>query len=90
MTAVPAFDLAISELKKASDPVAKICGSSAYWIPLQWVYSEMVKNKDMVMLSMLPAKEKKRFWDLVKNLDKDKWVKVMICQSIYVYEFLNK
>lgn len=90
MTAVPAFDLAISELKKAPDPISKICGSSAYWIPLQWVYSEMVKNKDMVMLSMLPAKEKQRFWDLVKNLDKDKWVKVMICQSIYVYEFLNK
>lgn len=86
----PAFDLAISELKKAADPVVKICGSSAYWIPLQWVYSEMVKNKDMVMLSMLPAKEKQRYWDMVKNLDKPKWVKVQVAQAIYVYEFLNK
>lgn len=44
----------------------------------------------MVMLSMLPGKEKQRFWDLVKNLDKDKWVKVQVAQAIYVYEFLNK
>lgn len=86
----PAFDLAISELKKASNPIDKIKSSSAYWIPLQWVYSEMVKNKDMVMLSMLPEKEKQRFWDMVKNLDKPKWVKVQVAQAIYVYEFLNK
>lgn len=86
----PAFDLAISELKKVPDPIDKIKSNSAYWIPLQWVYSEMVKNKDLVMLSMLPVQEKLRFWSLVKNLEKPKWVKIHIAQALYVYEQLNK
>lgn len=82
----PAFDLALSELKKVSDPVEKIKSNSAYWITLQFVYSEMVKNKDLVMLSMLPVEEKQRFWSMVNNLEKPKWVKVQVAQAIYVYE----
>lgn len=87
---IPAFDLALSELKKVNDPLSKICSSSAYWIPLQWVYSEMVRNKDLVSLSELGKEEKGRYWDMVKNLEKDKWAKIMIAQSLYVYENLKQ
>ena len=70
------FELVITELSKVSDPVEKICSSSAYWIPLQWLYERMVENKDLAPLAELPIEDKKRYWNMVKHLDKDRFVKL--------------
>lgn len=83
---IPAFDLALSELKKVKDPYSKICSSCAYWFALHWLYLEMVKYHGLTRLSELEKEEKSRYWDMVKNLDKDQWAKIMIAQSLYVYE----
>lgn len=83
---IPAFDTAIDLLKKESDPLTKILNSSAYWIPLQWVYVEMIKNKDLVRLSDLEKVERLRFWNLVKDIDGPQWKKIQLAQALYVFE----
>ena len=86
----PAFNLVISELSKVDNPTAKIIGNSAYWIPLQWVYVEMIKNRDLVRLSELPKEQKEKYWRMVVNINAPPWKKINIAQSLYVYEKINQ
>ena len=53
------FDLTLSLLQKSPDPVSDILRSSAYWIPLQMLYVELVRNKDLTPLSDLNYDQKK-------------------------------
>ena len=80
------FDLTLSLLKKSSDPISDILRTSAYWIPLQMLYVELVKNKDIIQISDLYPEQKEKYWSLVKDLDKDKWAKISIAQALYTYE----
>lgn len=86
---VPAFDKALELLSKSPDPVADILRSSCYWIPLQFVYVQMAKNKDLVRLSELPIEKKEQLWNMVKGFDWPRWKKVNVAQAIYVYEYLK-
>lgn len=93
---IDCIDMALAELKKTDRPEVKICSSSAYWIPLQWLYDKLVKNNDLQRLDKIPADEKQRLWMLAKsnrpdkNNFKDRWVLVMICQAIHAYENTEK
>lgn len=80
------FDLTLSLLKNSSDPINDILRTSAYWIPLQMLYVELVKNKDLVPISEISSEEKNKYWLMVKELEKPMWAKVSIVQAIYTYE----
>jgi hypothetical protein len=82
-------DQALLLLKNSSDPYSDIKRSSCYWIPLQWLYVRMIENKDLVRLSELDKREKVKYWSLVKNLKKDKAVKIMMAQAIYTWDNLK-
>lgn len=88
MTA-PAFDMAIDLLSKSPDPHADIIRTSAYWIPLQFVYVEMVKNGDLVRLSDLPKEVKIDYWNKV-NYGWEKWKKITVIQALYVWDEIKK
>lgn len=80
---------AISILRKEPFPESKIMGSSCYWIPLQWLYVRLIENKDLTPLSELESDKKEFYWSLVKEVEKPQWVKICLCQSLYVYEYLK-
>lgn len=85
------FEQTLTALSKTPFPVEKICSSSAYWIPLQWLYVRMIENKDLIPISSLPKEKKLEYWNLVLKLRPDKsqrWVRIMMCQAIYVYDNL--
>ena len=82
------FDLVLSLLKKSPDPIKDILRSSAYYLPLQMLYCDLVKNKDLVPLSELPEGEKRKYWNQVP--EGKHYVKIWMCQSLYVYNWLNK
>lgn len=90
MRAVPAFDEALRLLSLSTDPVADILRTSAYWIPLQFVYVEMIKNRDLIRLSELPVEKKTELWNLVKGFDWPQWKKVTAAQAVYVYRFIKQ
>lgn len=86
----PAFNEAIALLNKSENPIVKICSSCAYWIPLQFVYVAMVKNKDLVRISELPEKERVEIWLKMKQANPssptwEKWKQKMVMQAILVY-----
>jgi hypothetical protein len=83
------YDEALTELAKVSNPIETIISSSAYWVPLQWLYVKIAENKEITPLSELPKQEKERYWRMVVNLEKPKWVKISIAQSLYIYEFVK-
>lgn len=86
---IDCIDMALAELKKTDRPDEKICSSSAYWIPLQWLYVRMVENKDLIPLVKLPWAEKQRFWKKVSVLRPDRteqFFKISLCQALYVFE----
>ena len=83
------FDLALSELKKISNPEQRICETSAYWITFQLVYCKMVENKDLTPLSDLPIEQKQRYWDQVKELERAKWKKICVAQALYCYDVIK-
>jgi hypothetical protein len=85
-----AFDLAISELKKSSNPIEKIIANSAYWIPLQWVYVQMVQNRDITRLSELSRENRLKYWEQVRGQDWQKWKKIAVSQALYVYDKINQ
>ena len=87
MVMIP-FDLVLSLLKKSPDPIKDILRSSAYYLPLQMLYCDLVKNKDLVPLSELPEQEKRKYWSLVP--EGKPYVKIWMSQSLYVYNWLNK
>lgn len=87
---IPAFELALSVLQKSEDPLKKICFNSAYWIPLQFVYVAMVKNKDLVRISELPESERMEIWLKMKQANPssptwEKWKQRMVMQAVLVY-----
>lgn len=92
---ISTLDKSLELLSKEKEPQVKICSSSAYWIPLQWLYDKMVINKDLDPLNKIEVKEKQRLWKIAKeqrpdkNNQKDRWVLVMLCQALYVYSTLN-
>ena len=89
---IPTLDKALELLSKEKDPQVKICSSSAYWIPLQWLYDKMVINKDLEPLQNIDPAEKQRLWKIAKeqrpdkNNISDRWVLVMVCHDLHVYE----
>lgn len=85
----PAFNTAIDLLSKSKDPVSDILRSSAYWIPLQFVYVEMCRNKDLTRLSELPKERKQEYWKMVCS-DWEQWKKITLCQALYVWDFINQ
>lgn len=87
MTA-PAFDTALDLLSRSKDPVADILRTSAYWIPLQFVYVQFVRNKELIALSDLPKHEKSRLWAMTDS-SWEQWKRITVCQAIYVYESLT-
>lgn len=86
---IDCIDKAIELLKAEKEPEVKICSSSAYWIPLQWLYVRMIENKDLVPVSSLPMEEKIRLWRIVtltRPEKKEGWVRIMIVQALFAYE----
>lgn len=86
----PAFEEAIDLLHKAENPVEKILQTSAYWIPMQFVYVQMVKNKDLSRVSELPKEKRVRLWEYVKNKPWPQWKKITVLQSLYVWENIRQ
>lgn len=84
-------DKALSLLSKESDPLKKICSSSCYWMPLQWLYDRLRANKDITPISNLPYETKLNYWTIVskERPDKDKFIKIMICQALHCYKFVR-
>jgi hypothetical protein len=89
MINAPAYDMAISLLQKSTDPVSDILRTSAYWIPLQFVYVQMVKNKDLQPWSDLPKETRMEHWRMTDR-DWPQWKRITLCQSIYVWNNLNE
>ena len=83
-------DQALNLLKKSSDPYSDIKRSSCYWIPLQWLYCELVKNKDLVPLIELDEKKQAEGWGQVKDLEKHRAVKIMVWQALYTWDFAKE
>jgi len=79
------FDLTLSLLQSSPDPISDILRSSAYWIPLQLLYVELVRNKDLVPLSDLTYDEKEKYWNMTEG---EQWKRISLCQAIYTYESL--
>jgi len=79
------FDHAITVLQTSPDPHERIINSSAYWIPLQWLYVRMVENKYLIPLSEISKEQKERYWNL-SSVKKEQWSRICICQALYVYE----
>ncbi len=84
------FDEVLSALKKSPDPISDILRSAAYFIPLQMLYCDLVKNKDLKPLSELSETEKRDYWNLVAGKDEPQHVKIWKCQSLYVYNWITK
>jgi len=82
-------DQALNLLKKSSDPYSDIKRSSCYWIPLQWLYVRLIENKDLTRLTELPKGEKEKYWNQVKDLERDKSVKIMMAQALYTWDFVK-
>lgn len=84
-------DKALFLLSKESDPLKKICSSSCYWMPLQWLYDRLRANKDITPISDLPYETKLNYWTIVskERPDKDKFIKIMICQALHCYEVVR-
>ena len=83
------FDYVLSQLKKSPDPISDILRSAAYFLPLQLLYCDLVKNKDLKPLVDLSNEEKQSYWSLVVEKEDPKYVKIWKCQSLYVYNWLN-
>lgn len=83
------FDRSISLLTASADPVSDILRSSAYWTPLQFVYVEMAKNKDLVRISDLLKETKLMYWNIV-NPEWERWKKITVIQALYVWDQIKK
>lgn len=85
---ITVLNQALDLLKTEPDPLKKICSSSAYWIPLVWLYDEMKKNRDIEIISELKEEVKKEYWKLVcqERPEKDRFVKVLMVQALHAYQ----
>ena len=82
-------DQALTLLKNSPDPYEDIKRSSAYWIPLQWLYVRMIENKDLTRLTELPKDKKEKYWNQVKDLEKHQATKIMMAQALYTWDFVK-
>lgn len=83
------FDRAISLLTASADPESDIMRSSLYWVNLQFIYVEMVKNGDLTRLTDLPKEVKLMYWNRV-NSDWEQWKKIAVVQSLYVWDQIKE
>lgn len=85
---IEVVDKALNLLSKEQDPLKKICSSSAYFNPLVWLYDRLRENKDIIPLSDLPKETKTEYWKIVcrERPDKDRYIKILICQAIHAYK----
>lgn len=72
------------------DPERLIIERVLVCAPLQLLYVEMAKRKEIKSLSELSSEEKKRFWDKVKDLEMPKYRKIWCAQALYVYELITE
>ena len=88
---IPTLDKALELLAREKEPLKKICSSSAYWIPLQWAYVAVLKNKDIEPIEKISKERKMEIWNLVKreNPGKDFLFYKMMSQAVYVYDKLK-
>lgn len=80
------IDLVDKILKEIKPSESEILNFSGYWIPLQWVYVELVKNKDLAPIGEIGQAEKTRYWNLTSG---ERWKRICLCQSLYVWEQLK-
>lgn len=83
-------DQALSLLKKAPDPYKLLTIDTTYIIPIQWLYVELVKNKDLKPLSELDRETKQKLWNMVKDVDRPQYVKIWTCQVLYLMGEIEK
>lgn len=87
----------MTNLEKAKDVIAdlKITDRQRIielmWCPLQLIYVELVKSKDITRLADLEPTKKLAYWKEVclKNPESSKWKKIWICQALYVYDSIK-
>jgi len=79
-------------LKTVDNVREKICGSSAYWVPLTRLYEVMISEKELPQLKTISKPELSVYWKIATTgrPDKHKSIWIMICQAMYVYEFIIK
>jgi hypothetical protein len=65
---------------------AEILNCSGYWIPLQWLYVEMVKKKGISPLAEMGETEKHRYWNLTTG---KQWKRICQVQALYCYSQLK-
>ena len=75
-----------NEILKKQLSEIEILNCSGYWIPLQWLYVEMVKEKGIPPLGGLEESEKYRYWNLTTG---EKWKRISQVQAMYVYNQLK-
>ena len=84
------FDTVIYELRKSDHPIEKIISSSAYWVPLQMLYVELVKNKDIVPLSDIEFDKKGYYWNIALSTGRrEQFFRISICQALYVWDWVS-
>lgn len=86
---MPIVDKIIKLLAKCENPYENIIADSLYWIPLQWLYTELLKNKDLIPISELEKVKKDYYWRFVINMEAETCKKIWIVQAIYVYDFVK-
>jgi hypothetical protein len=82
-------DQALKLLQRSTDPVSDIKRSSAYWIPLQWLYCKFLTERAIPPLEQIRQEQKRIYWNEVKNIKKDLWVKKWMCQSLYLWDSIK-
>ena len=75
-----------NEILKKQLSETEILNCSGYWIPLQWLYVEMVKKKGISPLAEIGETEKHRYWNLTSG---EKWKRISQVQAMYVYNQLT-
>lgn len=74
-------------LKEIKPSESEILNFSGYWIPLQWVYVELVKNKGIEPLVDIEETEKKRFKELAA--EGPRYKRIWLIQALYAYNQLK-
>lgn len=76
-------DQILKRKEKLTDPELLNC--SGYWMPLQWLYVEMVKINGIEPIGEIGQNEKSRYWRLTSDKD-EQWKRICQVQALYVYD----
>lgn len=79
-------ELAVRAAKEAGSH-EKIVSCSGYWIPLALLYDSL--KKEITLLKKLPEEQKRKYWRNVRHFDKDDYVKILMCQALYVFDLIK-